>query len=104
MTAAIDAGAEDVLAEGDSYEIRCDAADFMNVREQAPGGRHRFLVRRAHHDPQEHGRPGRERRAQDPETARRARKRTTTCKRSSQTSTSPTKSCRPWRVERARRL
>jgi YebC/PmpR family DNA-binding regulatory protein len=32
MTAAIDAGAEDVLTEGDSYEIRCDAADFLNVR------------------------------------------------------------------------
>jgi YebC/PmpR family DNA-binding regulatory protein len=32
MTAAIDAGAEDVLAEGDSYEIRCDATELMNVR------------------------------------------------------------------------
>jgi YebC/PmpR family DNA-binding regulatory protein len=32
MTAAIDAGAEDVLTEGDSYEIRCDAVELMNVR------------------------------------------------------------------------
>jgi YebC/PmpR family DNA-binding regulatory protein len=32
MTAAIDAGAEDVLTEGDSYEIRCDASEFMIVR------------------------------------------------------------------------
>jgi YebC/PmpR family DNA-binding regulatory protein len=32
MMAAIDAGAEDVLAEGDTFEIRCDAADFMAVR------------------------------------------------------------------------
>lgn len=32
MTAAIEAGAEDVLTEGDSYEIRCDAGEFMNVR------------------------------------------------------------------------
>jgi YebC/PmpR family DNA-binding regulatory protein len=32
MAAAIEAGAEDVLTEGDSYEIRCEAADFMNVR------------------------------------------------------------------------
>jgi YebC/PmpR family DNA-binding regulatory protein len=32
MTAAIEAGAEDVLTEGDSYEIRCDATEFMNVR------------------------------------------------------------------------
>jgi YebC/PmpR family DNA-binding regulatory protein len=32
MTAAIEAGAEDVIAEGDAYEIRTDAADFMAVR------------------------------------------------------------------------
>jgi YebC/PmpR family DNA-binding regulatory protein len=32
VSAAIDAGAEDVLVEGDSYEIRCDAADFMALR------------------------------------------------------------------------
>jgi len=32
MMAAIDAGAEDVLAEGDVFEIRCEAAEFMNVR------------------------------------------------------------------------
>ena len=32
MMAAIDAGAEDVLAEGDVFEIRCDVADFMSVR------------------------------------------------------------------------
>jgi YebC/PmpR family DNA-binding regulatory protein len=32
MAAAIDAGAEDVLTEGDSYEIRCEAIEFMNVR------------------------------------------------------------------------
>jgi YebC/PmpR family DNA-binding regulatory protein len=32
MMAAIEAGAEDVLAEGDAFEIRCDAADFMAVR------------------------------------------------------------------------
>jgi len=32
MMAAIDAGAEDVLAESDVYEIRCDVADFMSVR------------------------------------------------------------------------
>jgi transcriptional/translational regulatory protein YebC/TACO1 len=33
MLAAIEAGAEDVLAEGDMFEIRCDVADFMTVRE-----------------------------------------------------------------------
>lgn len=32
MMAAIEAGAEDVLAEGDSYEIRTDPAQFMEVR------------------------------------------------------------------------
>jgi YebC/PmpR family DNA-binding regulatory protein len=32
MMAAIEAGAEDVLAEGDAFEIRCGAADFMAVR------------------------------------------------------------------------
>ena len=32
MLAAIEAGAEDVVAEGDVFEIRCDLADFMNVR------------------------------------------------------------------------
>ena len=32
MMAAIDAGAEDMLAEGDAFEIRCDVADFMKVR------------------------------------------------------------------------
>ncbi|NLV71601.1 MAG: YebC/PmpR family DNA-binding transcriptional regulator [Actinobacteria bacterium] len=32
MMAAIDAGAEDVLSEGDTFEIRCDVADFMQVR------------------------------------------------------------------------
>ncbi len=33
MMAAIDAGAEDVVSEGDIYEIRCDPADFMSVRD-----------------------------------------------------------------------
>jgi len=33
MLAAIEAGAEDVLAEGDTFEIRCDATDFMTVRQ-----------------------------------------------------------------------
>jgi YebC/PmpR family DNA-binding regulatory protein len=39
MTAAIEAGAEDVLTEGDAYEIRCDVADFVTVRKnlQAAG-------------------------------------------------------------------
>jgi YebC/PmpR family DNA-binding regulatory protein len=32
MTAAIDAGAEDVIPEDDAYEIRSDPADFMAVR------------------------------------------------------------------------
>jgi YebC/PmpR family DNA-binding regulatory protein len=32
MSAAIDAGAEDVLTEGDSYEIRCEATELMKVR------------------------------------------------------------------------
>jgi YebC/PmpR family DNA-binding regulatory protein len=32
MEAAIEAGAEDVVAEGAVFEIRCDAADFMAVR------------------------------------------------------------------------
>ena len=32
MMAAIDAGAEDVLSEGDSFEIRCEPSDFMSVR------------------------------------------------------------------------
>ncbi len=33
MTAAIDAGAEDLLSEAGMYEIRTDPADFMRVRE-----------------------------------------------------------------------
>ena len=32
MAAAIDAGAEDVLSEGESYEIRCEASEFVSVR------------------------------------------------------------------------
>ena len=32
MESAIEAGAEDVVAEGDTFEIRCDPADFMAVR------------------------------------------------------------------------
>ena len=32
MDVAIEAGAEDVLSEGDLVEIRCDVADFMPVR------------------------------------------------------------------------
>ena len=32
MMAAIEAGAEDVLAQGDMFEIRCEVADFMTVR------------------------------------------------------------------------
>jgi YebC/PmpR family DNA-binding regulatory protein len=32
MMAAIDAGAEDVILEGEAYEIRTDQADFMAVR------------------------------------------------------------------------
>ncbi|MCL5736046.1 MAG: YebC/PmpR family DNA-binding transcriptional regulator [Actinobacteria bacterium] len=32
MMVAIEAGAEDVLSEGDVVEIRCDPADFMRVR------------------------------------------------------------------------
>jgi YebC/PmpR family DNA-binding regulatory protein len=32
MMAAIEAGAEDVVADGDMFEIRCDQADFMTVR------------------------------------------------------------------------
>jgi len=34
MMAAIEAGAEDVLPAGDMFEIRCDAADFMQVRKK----------------------------------------------------------------------
>jgi YebC/PmpR family DNA-binding regulatory protein len=32
MMAAIEAGAEDMVAEGDTFEIHCEAADFMAVR------------------------------------------------------------------------
>jgi YebC/PmpR family DNA-binding regulatory protein len=32
MLATIDAGAEDVLSEGDTFEIRCEPSDFMSVR------------------------------------------------------------------------
>ena len=32
MMAAIEAGAEDVIADGESYEVRTDAAEFMAVR------------------------------------------------------------------------
>jgi YebC/PmpR family DNA-binding regulatory protein len=32
MMAALEAGAEDVISEGDMFEIRCDPADFMVVR------------------------------------------------------------------------
>jgi YebC/PmpR family DNA-binding regulatory protein len=32
MMTAIDAGAEDVVSEGDSFEVRCDVADFVQVR------------------------------------------------------------------------
>jgi len=34
MLVAIEAGAEDVLSEGDAYEIRCAVADFMSVRKK----------------------------------------------------------------------
>jgi YebC/PmpR family DNA-binding regulatory protein len=37
VLAAIEAGAEDVLTEGDSYEIRCEPADFMSVRAALEG-------------------------------------------------------------------
>lgn len=33
MLTAIEAGAEDVLTEGDVFEVRCDQSDFMAVRE-----------------------------------------------------------------------
>jgi len=33
MMAAIEAGAEDVIPAGDVYEIRCEVADFMSVRQ-----------------------------------------------------------------------
>jgi YebC/PmpR family DNA-binding regulatory protein len=33
MMAAIDAGAEDVIPEGDMFEIRCAVADFMTLRQ-----------------------------------------------------------------------
>jgi YebC/PmpR family DNA-binding regulatory protein len=33
MLSALEAGAEDVLNEDDVFEIRCDQADFMSVRE-----------------------------------------------------------------------
>jgi YebC/PmpR family DNA-binding regulatory protein len=33
MMAAIEAGAEDVIPAGDVYEIRCEVADFMTVRQ-----------------------------------------------------------------------
>jgi YebC/PmpR family DNA-binding regulatory protein len=42
MMAAIEAGAEDVLAEGDTFEIRCDAADFMAVRKNLEAADIRF--------------------------------------------------------------
>lgn len=32
MLVALEAGAEDVLADGDAFEIRCDQSDFMTVR------------------------------------------------------------------------
>jgi YebC/PmpR family DNA-binding regulatory protein len=32
MESAIEAGAEDVIADGDVFEIRCDTIDFMTVR------------------------------------------------------------------------
>jgi len=32
IAVAIEAGAEDVITEGDAYEIRCAVADFMDVR------------------------------------------------------------------------
>ena len=44
MMAAIDAGAEDVILEGDTFEIRCDAADFMAVRQGLEAGRHQVLA------------------------------------------------------------
>jgi YebC/PmpR family DNA-binding regulatory protein len=37
MEAAIEAGAEDVLSEGNVLEIRCDATDFMSVRSVLEG-------------------------------------------------------------------
>jgi YebC/PmpR family DNA-binding regulatory protein len=33
MLAAIEAGAEDMIPEGDAHEIRCEASDFMAVRQ-----------------------------------------------------------------------
>jgi YebC/PmpR family DNA-binding regulatory protein len=37
MMMAIEAGAEDVLVDGASLEIRCDVSDFMSVRESLEG-------------------------------------------------------------------
>jgi YebC/PmpR family DNA-binding regulatory protein len=42
MSAAIDAGAEDVLVEGDSYEIRCEATQLMEVRRKLEEARISF--------------------------------------------------------------
>ncbi len=39
MEAAIEAGAEDVIAEGNLLEIRCDVIDFMSVRSKLEASR-----------------------------------------------------------------
>ncbi len=96
ILAAIDAGAEDVLAEGDTYEIRTDPVDFVAVREalREQGIAHR--LGRVDHDPQDH------RLAWTRATPRRRSVSwtrstiTTTSRRSTPTTTSRTRSWSRW--------
>ena len=69
----------------------------LHGRARGPGGgRHQVLVGRAHHDPQEHRGSRREPTPARPSGSWTPSKTTTTSKRSTPTSTSPTKSWRPW--------
>ena len=83
MEAALDAGAEDVVANDDgSFEVVTGPYDFVNVKDAlAQGGLH-GRVRRSHDEAVDRGRDGRRRRGEDAEAPRRARSRSTTCRRS----------------------
>ena len=73
MLAAIDAGAEDVVGEGDALRDPHRPGRLHGRARGADAGRGRVLLGAVDHDPQEHRRPGRERRQEDAASARRPR-------------------------------
>ena len=58
---AIDAGAEDLAAEGDSIRIVCEAGDLRAVRDALEASRRGGAVHRAVDAPEDRGRGGRRR-------------------------------------------